>query len=93
MFTLIMALNWIINIYLGALIVYALCSWFPGNMTAYRLRMGLDPFFAPVLDPIRRMLASAQGGRMQIDFSPMILFLLIGLLRQLLLRALLMGSR
>lgn len=78
---LIKVVDLIFNIYLIGLIVYAISSWVQ-HPTAFQIRRGLEQFYAPFLDPIRRMLRSVNVGGVGIDFSPMVLVLLIILARR-----------
>ena len=75
------------NIYLLGLIVYAVSTWID-HPIAFRLRAFLIPFYRPFLEPIQRMLRSFQGDVAGIDFSPLILGILIVLVRQLVEQAL-----
>lgn len=70
----------IFDIYLLGLIVYAIASW-ADHPTAYRIRRALEPFYLPFLAPLQRMLRSMQGGSAAIDFSPMLLAILIIIVR------------
>ena len=77
---------WLFNIMYGMLLIRVVLTWMPmfrGN----RLVMFIFAFTEPFLAPIRRLIdRSPLGGPgMMLDFSPIILFFLLGLARSFLL--------
>jgi uncharacterized protein YggT (Ycf19 family) len=88
---LVRVVSTLFDLYLLGLIVYAIASW-AEHPVAFRIRAALAPFYRPFLDPIQRMMRSLQGGPGAVDFSPLILGILIvvvrGLVEQILFRAL-----
>jgi YggT family protein len=60
------------------LVVYVICSWILPPYHSFRLALGR--IFDPILDPIRRLVPPMAG----LDFSVFILFILIGLVQQIL---------
>jgi YggT family protein len=75
-------IGWAINVAIILLFCYGLLSfvapYYEQVRPAYRF---LDRLFAPLLSPIRRVLPPVGVGGMGIDFSPMILFLVLVVLR------------
>ena len=84
------ALSLVFQIYYVILIARVIFSWVP-LPTYHPLKRALHPIVfgltEPLLAPIRSWLRPYQGG-MPIDFSPMLLMLLVGLLQTLVVRAL-----
>lgn len=67
-----------------AILARAILSFFPLSWDNPLLKL-LYQVTEPVLSPIRRLLErSAMGSSMMLDFSPIIAFLLIGLLENIL---------
>ncbi|HNR31151.1 MAG TPA: YggT family protein [Candidatus Hydrogenedentes bacterium] len=70
------------DIYLLGLIVLAVASWVQ-HPTAYAVCRALNPFYEPFLRPIRERLRAFQAGGMQIDLSPVVLFIAVIVVREL----------
>lgn len=68
------------SIYELGLLAYVLCGWV-AHPAAHRLRMRLARGYEPVLAPIRGFIPSPRIGAASIDFSPVILFIALSLLR------------
>jgi YggT family protein len=64
------------------LITYVVCSWILPPYHSFRVALG--KIFDPILDPIRRLVPPMAG----LDFSVFILFILIGLVQQILISVL-----
>ena len=75
------AMIWLLVIWaiLGWLITFNVISSY--NQFVYSFMRSVDALFAPLLRPIRRILPETAG----IDFSPMVLIILLIVLRRLLL--------
>ena len=76
----ICALLWI---YLIALLVRVLSSWFPsprGGVLAKIMGLVYD-ITEPVLRPLRNLLPPIRMGVMALDLSPIIVFIVIGILQ------------
>jgi YggT family protein len=72
-------LNLIVWIFIIALVVRALLSWFPAEPGTglYGVVRALDRFTEPVLRPIRRLLPPVRAGGMAIDLSIIIAILVL----------------
>lgn len=79
----IVLISWIIRIYMWGLIAYAILSWFP-NPQAMSIRQSLEKFYAPFLDPIRRVIGTMGAGGAQVDFSPLVLIVILIILERFL---------
>jgi len=79
--------NVVFDVYLFGLIVFVVSSWIT-HPFALDVRRRLEPFYEPLLMPIRNALGSLQTGYARIDFSPIVLFFVLTLVRNLLLRIL-----
>ena len=79
--------NVVFDVYLLGLLVFVFSSWIR-HPFALDVRRRLEPFFEPLLKPIRNILGSYQMGRAQLDISPIILFFVLALVRNLVLRIL-----
>jgi len=82
-------LYWAIQIYIWVVIASAIASWLvafrvvnPNNPTIRTILRVIERLTEPVLRPIRRVLPSFGG----IDFSPIVLLLILWLAQSLLLR-------
>lgn len=75
------------DLYLLGLLVFVFSSWI-SHPFALDVRRRLEPFYDPLLQPIRNLLGSYPMGRAQLDVSPIILFFVLALVRNLLLRLL-----
>lgn len=83
--------NLLFTIYAYGLIAYAVLSWIQ-HPQALLVRRWLDRFYAPLLDPLRKAMGSMQTGGAQIDFSPMILLVVVVLVQRVVVSALLRFS-
>lgn len=79
--------NHLFNIYEVGLIAYAVLSWVQHPQAA-KIRDMLDRFYAPFLNPIRRGIGAMQTGGAQIDFSPMVLLIIVVFLQRIVVSAL-----
>lgn len=81
------AVNILFNIMEYAVLARVLLSWIPlPNNQFTRL---LYQITEPILGPVRSLLnKSAIGGNSMLDFSPIVAFILIGLVRSIILRLL-----
>jgi len=87
----ISAVDWVLRIIEYAILARVIISWLPISRDNQIIRL-LYQITEPILAPIRGIIQrSAIGRNMIIDFSPLIAFLLIGLIRNMLIRLLLMG--
>jgi YggT family protein len=78
----------LLTVYWVILIARILSSWFRPPMsgplqTAWRLLYDVTD---PVLRPFRNILPAMRMGSMAIDFSPIIVFIILGVLQQVLCR-------
>ncbi len=73
------ALSAVVWIFIAALIIRALLSWFPAEpgTTLYGVVRALDRFTEPILRPIRRLLPPVRAGGMAIDLSIIIAILVL----------------
>ena len=71
-------------VYLIIMFVRVLSSWFPMHMGGpLRTAMGwIYDVTEPVMGPVRRLLPPVRMGAMAMDFSPILIFIVIGILRQ-----------
>jgi len=83
----VQVVNVVFDVYLLGLIVFVVSSWIMHPL-AHDVRRRLEPFYEPLLQPIRNALGSLQTGYARIDFSPIVLFFLLALARSLVLRLL-----
>ena len=79
--------NVVFDVYLLGLLVFVFSSWIRHPL-ALDVRRRLEPFFEPLLKPIRNIVSPYQTGRAQLDVSPIILFFVLALVRNLVLRIL-----
>jgi len=83
------AIRWLFNILYGMLLIRVLLTWMPmfrsGGIVSF-----IFAFTEPFLSPIRRLIdRSPLGGPgMMLDFSPIVAFFLLGLIRSFLLNLL-----
>jgi YggT family protein len=73
-------LFWVVEAYVAVLLVYIVLAWFPGAMGdsgVGRLRSGLGLVTEPVLAPLRRLLPPVRLGGTALDWSPIIVFLIL----------------
>jgi YggT family protein len=68
----------IILVFELGLFIYVICSWILPPYHSFRLTLG--KIFDPILEPIRRLVPPVAG----LDFSVIILFILISVLQQFL---------
>lgn len=74
-----------------AILARVVISWLPVSRDSQFIRL-LYQITEPILAPIRRMIErSALGRNMMIDFSPIVAFLLIALIRNILARLIYSG--
>lgn len=82
-FALIALLELVVHIYIVALVVGAIASWFTGGVRMHPALSLVSELTEPLLAPLRRMLPSASG----IDFSPLaaifLLYIVLIVLRAL----------
>lgn len=84
------AVGWVLRIIEYAILARVIISWLPVPRDNQLIRL-LYQITEPILAPIRGMIErSSMGRNMMIDFSPIIAFLLIGVIRNILVRLLLM---
>lgn len=87
----IRAVDLIFKIMEFALIARVLISWIPVSRDNQYIRL-LYQITEPILAPIRNLLFKSFAGRnMMIDFSPIIAFILINLLRSFIMQLLIRG--
>ena len=73
-----------------AIVIEALLSWVPSyNETVYKIRRFLNKFTEPVTNPIRKLI-SPLTNRIMIDFTPVVAIILIEIVRNIIVRLLLM---
>jgi len=90
--TVIVAVDWVLRIIEYAILARVIISWLPISKDNQLIRL-LYQITEPILAPIRNIIArSAFGKNMFIDFSPIIAFLLIGVVRNVIVRILLMAG-
>lgn len=81
-----MALVWLLELVELAIFVRVIISWLPVPKDGQFMRI-LYTITEPILAPIRGMVErSSIGKNMMMDFSPIIAFLLIGLVKNILAR-------
>ena len=68
------------SIYECGLLAYVLSGWV-AHPTARRARLWLSRWYEPVLEPIRNLLPMPRIGRAAVDFSPIILFIVLSLFK------------
>jgi len=86
--TIILALNYLLLFIQYAIMVRAVISWLPITRNNSLVRL-LFQITEPVLAPIRNLLTRFTAGRgFMLDFSPVIAFIIIGILRNILFRIL-----
>ena len=85
---LLAALDILLRIIEGLIIVRIILSWFPIRKD-HPIIVILYQLTEPILGPIRNLIAkSAIGSNLMLDLSPIIAFLLISVLRNIILRLL-----
>lgn len=88
-----LAIDWVLRILEYAILIRVIISWLPVPRDNQFIRL-LYGITEPILAPIRRAIERSSLGRnMMLDFSPIIAFLLIGLVRNILFRLLYGGFR
>lgn len=75
-------------IYQLGLVAYIVCSWID-HPTAASIRYQLARWYEPILTPIRSVLPAVRIGYTEVDLSPILLFIGLAVLRNLLLSLLL----
>ncbi|HEY1332165.1 MAG TPA: YggT family protein [Actinomycetota bacterium] len=74
--------RWILVLYWIVLLVRILSSWFPMPMSG-PARRGMELVYdvtEPVLRPLRNLIPPVRMGAMAMDFSPILVFIVIGIL-------------
>ncbi|MBU6328720.1 MAG: YggT family protein [Acidobacteria bacterium] len=76
----------LLNAFLFALLAHIVLSWFPpsGPGALDTIRLVLQRITEPVLGPIRRLIPGVRLGGIGLDLSPLIVFLVIEVLLQVL---------
>ena len=79
-------IHFILNAFLFALLARIVLSWFPpsGQGALETIRLVLHRITEPVLGPIRNLIPGVRFGGIGLDLSPLIVFLVIEVLLQLL---------
>lgn len=74
-----MLLTTVVQLFILAMIVRAVMSWFPSQYggPAYRLGAALDRVINPVLAPLRRLIPPVRLGGAYLDLSFLVLILLL----------------
>jgi len=77
-------LCWALKIYWLILLVRILLSWFPTPRSGAGARIVsiLFELTDPILRPLRNLIPPARAGAMAIDFSPILVFIGIGVLQR-----------
>ena len=70
---------WIVNAISTILFIYCILSWFPQNGVIGSIRKTLGMVFEPILKPIQKIIPPVGG----VDFSPLVLMLLLQLIMRL----------
>ena len=73
-------LYYVVQLYVLILLVYIVLSWFPGATSdsgAGKLRSALGLVTEPVLAPLRRLLPPMRLGGAALDWSPIIVFIIL----------------
>lgn len=90
-YTIIRAVDLLFRIMEYAILARVIISWIPIPRDNQFIRL-LYQITEPILGPIRNMIQrSAMGRNMMIDFSPIIAFILIGLIRNIIVNLLIRG--
>ena len=85
MYTLIKALDVLLNVIVLALVVRAVLSWLPNMSRENPFIVLLNQVTEPVLSPIRALVEKSSFGKnSMLDLSPLIAFLLIEVVRRVL---------
>ena len=85
-YTIILALNYVLLFIQYAILVRAVISWLPVSRNNSLVRL-LFQITEPVLAPIRNLISRSTAGRgFMFDFSPVITFIIIGIIRNILFR-------
>jgi YggT family protein len=88
-YTIIKAINLVLRIIEYAILARVIISWLPISRDNPLIRL-LYQITEPILAPIRGIIQrSAFGRNMMLDFSPLVAFLLISLIRNIIFRLLL----
>ncbi len=90
-YTIIRAVDLLFRIMEYAILARVIISWIPIPRDNQFIRL-LYQITEPILGPIRNMIQrSAMGRNMMIDFSPIIAFILIGVIRNIIVNLLIRG--
>lgn len=75
----------LLTVYLVIVFARVMLSWFPLNAGSPIVPVArvLHALTEPVLAPIRRVLPQARAGAMAVDFSPIVVFIVILILQRL----------
>lgn len=85
MYTLINALDILLNVIVIALVIRAVLSWIPNISRENPFVILLNQVTEPILNPIRALLAKSSFGKnSMLDLSPLVAFLLIEVIRGIL---------
>ena len=74
-------LNIILSVIEYSVIIECVCSWLPQVMGT-KFYEAITRFNAPFLNPIRKLIYNFSSG-VSIDFSPIILVIIIGMIRRI----------
>lgn len=80
-FTLVRIWNLAVNAYILAIFVYVVLSWFPLSGGLFSLYRWLAAICEPYIGLFRRVLPTAWMGRTGMDFSPMVAWLVLVVIR------------
>ena len=72
---------YVFSTYELGLLLYILCSWI-ANPSANALRQALARWYEPILDPIRRWIPVPRLGGASIDFSPVLLLIVLTMVQR-----------
>lgn len=84
----IRATNALFNIIYFLVVVDVFASWLPflySNRTTARILYMIHSLTGPVINPVRKLINKTPMGRMPIDFSPVIVLLLLDFVRYIVL--------
>ena len=72
---------YVFSIYELGLLLYILCSWI-AHPLVYAPRQALARWYEPLLDPIRRWIPAPRLGGASIDFSPLLLLIVLAMVQR-----------
>ena len=76
----ILAINSLFNIIYTLIIIRVFASWIPflyENRTFSKILYMIESLTEPIMAPVRNMLSKTQLGQMPLDFSPVIVLLIL----------------